>query len=215
MKSVATAVTCLLGVTWGAVAPMAAPPAPPSTGGADRTVSCRSHNYRYEFCRVDTDNRVRLERQISTASRCVYGDTWGYNSRGVWVNRGCQAEFRVGKDGGVNTGAVVGAVAAGAALAAIIAANRSHHNDPVDSWAVGTFRGYDELEGSDVELTVLPGGSVTGVAGSSEFSGKWDRNTLKAGNYRFKVERSGNGFRAVDETDPSHRVQYRRISGGY
>ena len=159
MKRVVAAVTCVLTLTWGVVTPMAAPPAPPSpAGGADRNISCYSHNYRYQFCRVDTDNRVRLERQISVASRCVYGDTWGYNSRGVWVNRGCQAEFRVGKDGGVNTGAVVGAVAAGAALAAIIAANKSHHDDPVDSWAVGTFRGYDEVEGSDVELTVLPGG---------------------------------------------------------
>ena len=100
MKRVVTAVTCVLTVTWGAVAPMAAPPAPPSTGGADRTINCESHNYRYRYCRVDTDNRVRLERQISVASRCRFGDTWGYDSRGVWVDRGCQAEFRVGRDGG-------------------------------------------------------------------------------------------------------------------
>ena len=213
MSKIVTAAACLLCVTWGAVAPQAAPPAPPR--GEDRTITCSSHNYRYRYCRVDTDHRVRLERQISAFSRCVYGDTWGYDSRGVWVTRGCQAEFRVGHGGGANTGAVVGAVAAGAALAAIIAANRAHHDDPVDSWAVGNFSGYDEFESTDVELTVLPGGSVTGTAGEAQFSGKWERGKLQAGKYRFKVERSGNGFLAVDESQSTHRIQFRRTGSGY
>ena len=216
MRNTVTAVACLLCLTWGAVAPQAAPPPPASPGGGDeRTIVCESRNYRYRYCRVDTDNRVRLERQLNSYSRCDYGDSWGYDSRGVWVDRGCQAEFRVGKGGGVNTGAVVGAVAVGAVIAAAIAANKSHHDDPVESWAVGTFRGYDEAEGSDVEVTVLPGGSVTGVAGDATFSGKWDKGRLQLGQYRFKVERSGNGFKAVDERDARHQVQFRRISGGY
>jgi hypothetical protein len=208
-------VTCFFAVTWGAVVPEAAPPA--RAGEApERTITCSSNNYRYRYCRADTDNRVRLEHQISIAARCRFGDTWGYDSRGVWVDRGCQAEFRVGHGGGGgNTAAVVGGVAAAAAIAAIIAANRAHHDDPVDAWAVGTFRGYDERAGSDVELNVLPGGSVTGVAGDAQFSGKWERGKLQTGNYRFKVERSGNGFSAVDETDPGHRVQFRRIGSGY
>ena len=50
---------------------------------------------------------------------------------------------------------------------------------------------------------MLPGGSVTGVAGDAQFSGKWERGRLQAGNYRFKVERSGNGFSAVDERTPA------------
>lgn len=215
MKKYVSAVACLLCLTWGAVVPQAAPPA--RAGEApERTITCSSSNYRYRYCRADTDNRVRLERQISFATRCRLGDTWGYDARGVWVDRGCQAEFRVGHGGGGgNTGAIVGGVAAAAVIAAVIAANKSHHDDPVDAWAVGTFRGYDERAGSDVELNVLPGGSVTGVAGDATFSGKWERGRLQAGNYRFKVERSGNGFSAVDETDPSHRVQFRRTGGGY
>ena len=217
MRKVTTAIACLLSLTWGAVVPQAAAPAPPAStsGGAERTIVCESKNYRYRYCRVDTDNRVRLERQLSAFSRCDFGDSWGYDARGVWVDRGCQAEFRVGKGGGDKTGAVVGAVAVGAILAAAIAANKSHHDDPVESWAVGTFRGYDESEGTDVELTILPGGSVTGSAGDASFSGRWDRNRLQLGQYRFTVERSGNGFRAVDERNGSHRVQFRRISGGY
>jgi hypothetical protein len=215
MKKCVSAVACLLCLTWGAVVPEAAPPAPAGEA-PERTIACSSNNYRYRYCRADTDNRVRLERQLSFATRCRLGDTWGYDARGVWVDRGCQAEFRVGHGGGGgNTGAVVGGVAAAAVIAAIIAANKSHHDDPVDAWAVGTFRGYDERAGSDVELNVLPGGSVTGVAGDAQFSGKWERGKLQTGNYRFKVERSGNGFSAVDESDPGHRVQFRRIGSGY
>lgn len=218
MKRYVSAVACLLCLTWGAVVPQAALPPPPASadGGAERTVTCSSRNYRYQYCRVDTENRVRLERQVSAFSPCVQGDTWGYDARGVWVDRGCQAEFRVGRDSGSgNTAAVAGAVALGAVLAAAIAANRTHHNDPVDSWAVGTFRGYDDAEGSDVEVTVLPGGSVTGVAGDASFSGRWDKDRLQLGQYRFTVERFGNGFRAIDEKNSGHRVQFRRIGGGY
>jgi len=217
VKRVVTAVTCVLTLSWGAVAPMAAPPAPASTGGADRTINCESHNYRYRYCRVDTDNRVRLERQVSVASRCRFGDTWGYDSRGVWVDRGCQAEFRVGRDGGGSgkTAAVVGGVAAGALIVAAIAASKSHHDDPVESWAVGTFRGFDEAEGRDVEVTVMPGGSVTGVAGDAPFSGRWEKDRLQLGQFRFRVDRSGNGFKAIDENDNGHSVQFRRIGSGY
>jgi len=217
VKRAVTAVTCLLTLTRGAVAPMAAPPAPPSpAGGADRTITCSSWNYRYHYCRVDTDNRVRLERQISVASRCRFGDTWGYDARGVWVDRGCQAEFRVGRDGGSGkTAAVVGGVAAAAIIAAAIASSKSHHDDPVESWAVGTFRGFDEQEGRDVEVTVMPGGSVSGVAGDASFGGRWEKDRLQLGQFRFRVDRSGNGFKAVDENDSAHSVQFRRVGSGY
>jgi hypothetical protein len=215
VRRVLTAATCLLTLTWGAVVPQAAPPARASEA-PERTITCSSWNYRYRYCRADTDNRVRLERQMSVASRCRLGDTWGYDSRGVWVDRGCQAEFRVGRDGGSGkTAAVVGGVAAAAIIAAAIASSKSHHEDPVEAWAVGTFRGYDEQEGRDVEVTVMPGGSVTGIAGDASFSGRWEKNQLQLGQYRFRVERSGNGFGAVDERDSGHRVQFRRVGSGY
>ena len=213
MRRIVTAVVCLLCVTSAAVVPQAAPRLP---GAADdeRTIVCESKNYRYRYCRVDTENRATLVRQISAVSRCEYGDSWGYDSRGVWVDRGCQGEFRVGR-GSSATNAAVAAVAVGAVIAAAIASSKSHHSDPVDSWAVGTFRGYDEVEATDVELTVLPGGSVTGLAGESQFSGRWERSMLQAGKHRFKVERSGNGFLAVDENDADHRIQFRRVGSGY
>jgi hypothetical protein len=215
VKKVTAAIACLLSATWGAVVPQAAPPARASES-PERTITCSSWNYRYRYCRADTDNRVRLERQISFATRCRLGDNWGYDSRGVWVDRGCQAVFRVGRDGGSGkAAAVVGGVAAAAIIAAAIASSKSHHDDPVESWAVGTFRGYDEQESRDVELTVVPGGSVTGTAGDASFSGRWEKDRLQLGQFRFRVERSGNGFKAVDESNSAHSVQFRRISSGY
>lgn len=62
----------------------------------DRTIrfTCRSSDFRYAFCAVDTGGggSVRIERQLSD-SACIEGRTWGWNRAGVWVDRGCQASF--------------------------------------------------------------------------------------------------------------------------
>jgi hypothetical protein len=131
------------------------------------------------------------------------------------VDRGCAAEFRVGRGGGGSGAAIAGAAIAGVAIAAAIAANKDHHDDTVPSWAVGTFRGYDEVERTDVELTVYPGGSVSGFARGSSFSGRWDGKRLQAGRHQFKVERSGNGFVATDESGRGNRIYFRRSDEAY
>jgi hypothetical protein len=179
----------------------------------ERTIDCESRNFRYNYCRVDTDNRVTLTHQKSR-TRCQLWDNWGYDRRGVWVDRGCAAEFRVGHGGG-GSGAAAGAAIAGIAIAAAIAANRDHHADSVPSWAVGTFQGYDEVENTDVELTIQPGGSVTGYASGTSFGGRWDRSRLQAGRKSFRVERSGNGFVAVENSGRGYRIYFRRAGGGY
>lgn len=60
------------------------------------TVSCGSPQHRYAFCQVDVGarGRVMLQRQTSDA-RCVEGQTWGWNRAGVWVDRGCSAQFMI------------------------------------------------------------------------------------------------------------------------
>ena len=181
----------------------------------ERTITCESRNFRYSYCRADTDRRVTLVRQKSS-TRCRMWDNWGYDNRGVWVDRGCAAEFRVGHGGGGGSGAAIaGAAIAGVAIAAAIAANKDHHDDTVPSWAVGTFRGYDEFERTDVELTIYPGGSVSGFARGSSFSGRWDGKRLQAGRHQFKVERSGNGFVATDESGRGNRIYFRRSDEAY
>jgi hypothetical protein len=186
---------------------------------AAQTISCASSGYRYTYCRVDTDNEVRLERQRSS-TECRQGYSWGYDRHGVWVDRGCAADFRVGHDGGGhgsrNKALAVGAVAGIALLAAMAAqGNKGQQSADVASWAVGTFSGYDPVVGSDVELTILPGGSVSGRAGSTAFEGHLAGSVLKTERQSFRLERQGNAFVAIDERDANHRVVYRRSGGGY
>jgi hypothetical protein len=61
---------------------------------AETTVTCESHDDRRVHCPADTRGGVRLQTQLSR-SPCDYGDTWGYDRRGVWVDGGCRATFAV------------------------------------------------------------------------------------------------------------------------
>ena len=53
---------------------------------------CASDDMRRHYCNADTRGGVRLVRQRSDAA-CIQGRTWGYDRRGVWVDRGCRADF--------------------------------------------------------------------------------------------------------------------------
>lgn len=188
---------------------------------AEQTVRCTSHNYRYQYCRVDTQNRVELVRQFSGNS-CRENRSWGYDSRGVWVDRGCSAEFRVGKEDhhhDRNKALGIGAAVVGLAALAAIASSRNQQATQegveVQNWSVGTFSGYDETERTPVQLTILPGGSVKGRAGNNEFTGQLNGDQLQAGRQRFKISRQGQGFLAVDVNNPQHRVQFNLAGGGY
>lgn len=57
-------------------------------------VRCESDDGRAEHCRVDVRGEVRLVRQLSR-SACIEGDTWGADRRGLWVDRGCRADFEI------------------------------------------------------------------------------------------------------------------------
>jgi Protein of unknown function (DUF3011) len=67
-------------------------------------VTCESNDNRRNTCRIDTRGGVRMARQKSD-SPCVQGRTWGYNRDSIWVDRGCRAEFDVGRYGGDRYGA--------------------------------------------------------------------------------------------------------------
>lgn len=62
------------------------------------TITCSSDNGQRVYCNADTRGGVRLARQIS-GSRCEEGSTWGYDTRGIWVDRGCRAEFDISGNG--------------------------------------------------------------------------------------------------------------------
>lgn len=63
--------------------------------GPRRTITCTSNDYGYNHCNVSTWGRdVYVKRQISK-TRCVQGNNWGTDWRGIWVDRGCNAEFAI------------------------------------------------------------------------------------------------------------------------
>jgi hypothetical protein len=178
-----------------------------------REIRCDSRGLGYNFCRADTDGRVELLDRHSLFS-CREGRSWGYDSRGVWVDKGCSATFRVGR-GGHNDKAVLGAVVGLAALAAIAASRHKAEAVEVESWAVGSFVGDDNREGVRVSLRILPGGQVDGSAGDQDITGHLEGARLEAGRQVFRIERKGTGFVAIDERDDTHRVHFNRVASGY
>jgi hypothetical protein len=64
-------------------------------GGKSQKISCASFDGRKNYCDVDTQGaKVQLTRQTGM-TLCMEGSTWGYDRRGVWVDRGCNGEFLV------------------------------------------------------------------------------------------------------------------------
>src|SRR5580765_138783 len=58
------------------------------------SITCESNDGQRKYCgRVGRD--VRLQRQLSQ-SPCVQGQSWGVDGQGLWVDRGCRAEFSSG-----------------------------------------------------------------------------------------------------------------------
>jgi hypothetical protein len=59
-----------------------------------RVINCSSNNGKRNYCDIGGARDVRMDRQIS-GSACIRGQTWDIDRRGLWVDRGCRAEFRV------------------------------------------------------------------------------------------------------------------------
>lgn len=63
--------------------------------GEAQTLSCASNENAYRHCDVDGRLiKVRLRERQSVA-KCDYGISWGWSSYGVWVDRGCRADFDI------------------------------------------------------------------------------------------------------------------------
>jgi hypothetical protein len=89
-------------------------------------LTCSSEDGEYHYCRADTQNQVELVRKLSSA-RCEQGKSWGFDPRGIWVDRGCRARFSYGRSNDGNSdsdhttaviaGGILGAMIMGAAIA--------------------------------------------------------------------------------------------------
>jgi hypothetical protein len=70
-------------------------PGGPGGPGARTTIRCESGNMNYVQCPVPGRiQNAQVARQYSN-SPCVQGRSWGINKHGIWVNRGCRADFNV------------------------------------------------------------------------------------------------------------------------
>ncbi len=54
--------------------------------------SCESTSGQRQYCPSDVTNGVRMVRQLGDTA-CVEGYNWGRDEHGVWVDRGCRAQF--------------------------------------------------------------------------------------------------------------------------
>lgn len=66
----------------------------PALAGAQDSIKCESNDGRRNYCGNYDYDDVRLDRQISQ-SPCVQGRSWGVDDRGLWVDDGCRAYFKV------------------------------------------------------------------------------------------------------------------------
>lgn len=68
----------------------------PEPVSAQKSLTCNSRNYQRTVCNADTRGGVRLSIRHSDAP-CVRGRSWGVLRNGVWVSRGCRAQFLLGE----------------------------------------------------------------------------------------------------------------------
>ncbi|MEK0265531.1 DUF3011 domain-containing protein [Stenotrophomonas sp. TWI819] len=59
-----------------------------------RILVCESKSRQRRFCGAGITHGVTLNKQLS-GTPCEQGSSWGWDSRGVWVDKGCRAEFAV------------------------------------------------------------------------------------------------------------------------
>jgi len=112
---------------------------------ADYTLTCGSVGGRHNTCRLSEPGYVTIAKQISGA-RCEQGRSWDFDRREIWVDHGCEAEFRVERwshrrdaqysgsatsatSGSSHDAAVAAAVIAGVAVLGALANNKDHQDD--------------------------------------------------------------------------------------
>ena len=66
-------------------------------GPSARNVVCESADMGWNHCKADTSGGVTLLRKLSDDdTTCIRGTDWGTDASGIWVARGCRAEFSTG-----------------------------------------------------------------------------------------------------------------------
>jgi hypothetical protein len=201
--------------------------AAPTIVYADYTVSCKSHGYKNESCRLSEPGYVTLERQTSS-SDCQKGRTWDYNRHEIWVDDGCAGDFRVEthSGGSKNNSAKVAGAVAGLAILGLLASNQSHKDDAkyqdenyygarhtsyVPGWMVGRFLGYNPMYGAEVTMTIERDGRVRANTSGETLTGWINDEELHVGSAIFHINQTRDGFITAQKGDWHNEVRYHRI----
>lgn len=180
-----------------------------------RYVRCESGFLgRFRRCDVRTDGRVEFVRELSRG-RCEQWRSWGWDRQGVWVDKGCRAEFRVGREGiGAGGAAIIGGIAGAAILSAILANRGSASRDeavPAPDWARGRFEGFSPNLNADFSIRVRTDGSVSGTSDGQPVTGQMTRNNgLQLGSVRFDLSPETWGFSARQRDNGGNIIYFRR-----
>ena len=82
-------------LTSGLLIPYARAQQAPPSQTMPTVITCTSTKGERQVCKADTTAGVALLRSTGE-SNCLLGNTWGYDSAGVWVSNGCGGEFALG-----------------------------------------------------------------------------------------------------------------------
>lgn len=207
---------------------------------ADYTINCASEGGRHNTCTLREPGYVTLVRQISGA-RCEQGRSWDYDRREIWVDRGCEAEFRVetwsqpygtssasqGSGSSANSAVVAAGVIAGAAILGALVNNKDHqddykyrdqnyygprHTSYVPGWMIGTFRGYNPMYGAEVKMTIRPDGRMAAISSGQTINGYVNDGQLHVGNVIFDIDQTRDGFVTSQKGDRHNEVRYHRTN---
>jgi hypothetical protein len=61
-----------------------------------QAIYCASDDGKRNYCSANTRGGVQMTNQRS-GSACIQGQTWGWENNRIWVDRGCRAEFTIGR----------------------------------------------------------------------------------------------------------------------
>ncbi len=200
---------------------------------ADENVTCKSHDYKYTHCSIQSAGYVTLREQLSK-THCVQGRNWDYDRRGIWVDDGCGAKFHVENNqhsddhhsNSSNAAAAAGVVIGAAILGALISNSNhddkykynddnyqgSRHTSYVPGWMVGKFRGYNPDYGADVVMKISSDGRVKAHIDDQKITGWINDERLHVGNTVFDIDRTNHGFVTSQVGDRHNEVRYHRVN---
>ncbi|ARN20953.1 DUF3011 domain-containing protein [Piscinibacter gummiphilus] len=200
----------------------------PRVAVAGQEVRCESHGMRRAYCNTGRHGTVRL-LDSSGLWPCKENDTWGTETEGIWVDRGCKGRFFVGDESRHDdhkTAAIV-AGAVGVGLLAAILASKNKRDDatpsptppapepgdtPVPYWAIGSYHGYTPAVRIEATMQVGSNGRVNIQSSAGTARGAWsgrDRIRVDDGS-TYTVTRTGDGLRITRDSNRAVYTDYYR-----